>query len=80
MDIFNRMEKKVVAAAKKINFAINYLPGLDEDLDMYCAYNEELNIFCYGASSEEAINSARLEASARLLADSELTNWLLQQK
>jgi hypothetical protein len=80
MDIFKRIEKKAEIAAQAINFDLRYIPGVDEDLDIYCAYHELMNIYCYGATKEEAVNSARQEAAARLMENSELTNSLLKSK
>lgn len=80
MEIFKRITKKSEAAAKLINFDLRYIPGVDEDLDIYCAYHELMSIYCYGSTKEEAINSARLEAAARLSEDSSLTEELLKTK
>jgi hypothetical protein len=78
MDIFNRIDEKSRKAAENIHFDLQYIPGLDEDLDVYCAYHEEMSIFCYGPTKESALSAARQEAAARIVDNDELMTMLLK--
>jgi hypothetical protein len=78
MDIFNRIHEKAKQAAQNIHFDLQYIPGLDEDLDTYCAFHEAMSIFCYGPTKEAAMQAARTEAAARIVDDDELMTLLIK--
>ena len=78
MNIFDRINDKSKQAAQNIHFDLQYIPGMDEDLDVYCAYHEAMSIFCYGPTKDEAMIAARIEAAARLMDNDELMTLLIK--
>ena len=77
MELLDRIEKQAKKAAEKVQFVLEYIPGEIEELDQYRASHEKMEIYCYGDTEDQALESAKNEAFAYFMKHSSKIN---QQK
>lgn len=72
MKALENMEKQARKASSKVEFEIEYIPGVTEDEDSYHVKHELLQVSAFGPTKEEAIKNARIQVESLLLSKPEI--------
>ena len=71
-------EKMAKYISEMVIYDIQYVPGSDEDFDLFVATYEPLNISSYGTTKEEALMYAKEQLKSMLIGDTETLLKMLE--